>query len=55
LTAFFLPRPAAGRALPSIASMARCMATSWFFSDRYSPRSASRISILGIVTCSLPE
>ena len=28
LAAFFLPRPAAGGTLPSIASIARCMATS---------------------------
>ena len=36
LTAFFLPPPGAGGTLPSIASIARCMATSWLRSERSS-------------------
>ncbi len=53
LAAFFLPRPTAGGAFPSIASIARCMATSWLLSERSSFRSASRIPLFDIVTCFL--
>ena len=48
-----LPRRAVGAPAPSIASMARWMATSWLLSERSSLRSASRIPLLDIVTCSL--
>ena len=47
-----LPRRAVGAPDPSIASMARWMATSWLLSERSSLRSASRIPLLDIVTCS---
>ena len=49
-----LPAAPGGRAAaPSIASMARWMATSWLLSERSSLRNASRIPLLDIVTCSL--
>ena len=46
-----LPRRAVGAQAPSIASMARWMATNWPLSERSSLRSASRIPLLDIVTC----
>ena len=45
--------PAGGGTLPSIASIARWMATSWLLSERSSLRSASRIPRVDIVTCFL--
>ena len=49
LAAFFLPRPAAGGTSPSIASIARCMATSWLRSERSSLRNTSRIPLRRLV------